>query len=415
MPRFSPFPGLRYAPEIDLADVTSPPYDVLTRTDRDRLIARHPNNVVQIDLPVADASVAGTGEADTSVPGNGEDPYRAAAALFEGWQESGVLVRDSPSLYVYRMDHLDEAGVARHTTGVIGALELSRPGEGGILPHERTTTKAKSDRLDLTRATNANLSAVWGLSSGTGLSDLLATDENPLATWTDSDGVAHSLWLITDPQRQQAISDCVEGATIVIADGHHRFETALAYRDEVRSANGQIGGEHDSTMAFVVELAEGELNVQPIHRLLCDLPSELDIVAALAKFFRLEDQGSVAEMGTDVSARLVDEGALGLVTRDRWSLLRPRPEAFAGVRDLDTVRLDHVLAGFPPHSLVFQHGVQAAVRQVRDGMAQAAVLLRPATVSQIVEIADGGERMPPKTTFFFPKPNTGVVFRTLDG
>ena len=145
VPRFEPFPGIRYrADELDLAAVTAPPYDVISPADRAALAGRDPRNVVAIDLPV-----------------EGDDPYATAAGVFARWQAEGVLAQDAPSFYVYRMDYRDESGRARHTTGVMGALELSRPGEGGILPHEHTTPKAKSDRLNLLRATRANLSPVW--------------------------------------------------------------------------------------------------------------------------------------------------------------------------------------------------------------------------------------------------------------
>jgi uncharacterized protein (DUF1015 family) len=409
VPRFDPFPGLRYGPTHDLADVTAPPYDVIGPAERDALLARHPDNVVGIDLPVATAASAGTGSTEADGAAS-NDPYEQAAATFARWQADDVLQRDPPSFYLYRMDGLDEAGRPRHTTGVIGALELSRPGEGGILPHERTTKKARSDRLDLQRATRANLSAVWGLSPATGLSQLLTVDEPPLATWTDGDGVAHSLWVVDDDERQRAIADAVASAPAVIADGHHRYETALAYRDEVRATNGDTAGPHDFVMCLVVELTEDELDVAPIHRLVRGLPDGFDLDAALEPFFARQP----LELDGSVVPTLVERGALGLVTADEVAALVPRPDAFNGVRDLDTVRLDHVLATFPEHSLVFQHGVANVVDQVRAGEAQAGVLLRPATVAQIVAIADGGERMPPKTTFFSPKPRTGAVFRSLD-
>lgn len=415
MPTFEPFPGLRYAITHDLADVTAPPYDVITGADRAALLRRHPDNVVGIDLPVADAAVAGTGaaEATTRKEDTEADPYAAAAATFQRWQDDGVLVRDAPSFYVYRMDYLDEAGIARHTTGVFGALVLSRPGEGGILPHEQTTKKAKSDRLDLQRATDANLSAVWGLSPAPGLTALLDTGDPPLATWTDGDGVAHSLWVVDDPAAMQAISDKVASAPVVIADGHHRYETSLAFRDEVRANNGDQPGGHDSVFMYVVELAEDELNVQPIHRLLSGLPDGFDLLAFIEPFFSVSPGGTLDDVGPSIPGELRERWALALVTPEGLWYLEPRPDAFAGGRDLDTVRLDHVLERAPEHTLVFQHGVGNVVDRVHSGDVQAGVLLRPATVGQIVDIANGGERMPPKTTFFYPKPRTGVVFRTL--
>jgi uncharacterized protein (DUF1015 family) len=393
VPRFEPFAGIRYdLTTAEPADVTAPPYDVIDAEDRAALAARHPHNTVLIDLPVGDG-----------------DPYAAAGEVFAAWQRDGVLVRDVPSFYVYRMDYTDELGHPRHTTGVVGALELSRPGEGGILPHEHTTPKAKSDRLNLLRATSANLSSVWGLSPAAGLTTLLESADAPAATWADDDGVTHSLWIIDDADRIEKISAAVASAPVVIADGHHRYETSLAYRDE-RHAATDAAGEYDLVMTYVVELADEQLTVLPIHRLIDDLPDGFDLRAALEPFFVVTPAGPVDD---GITTTMRQQGVLVLVEPGRTSLLTPRPEAMEGLRKLDTVRLDAALAALPEHTLTFQHGVANVVRAVDRGDAQAGVLLRPATVRQIIDIAHGGERMPPKTTFFHPKPRTGVVFRAL--
>ena len=213
MPRFEPFPGLRYADTHDLADVTAPPYDVIDRAERAaaRSAATRTTRSASISRSPAPPS-AGTGSTEagataTTIPTTRPPPPS------QRWQADGVLHRDPPSFYVYRMDYLDETGAARHTTGVIGALQLSRPGEGGILPHEHTTKKAKSDRLDLQRATRANLSAGVGPVAGRRASPTCSTTTGrPLATWTDGDGVAHSLWVVDDDARIGAIRDAVGGA-----------------------------------------------------------------------------------------------------------------------------------------------------------------------------------------------------------
>jgi uncharacterized protein (DUF1015 family) len=387
---------VRYDPErVALADVTVPPYDVIDADERAALARRHPASAVVVDLPTT-----------------GDDVYAEAARTLERWQADGLLVRDDePSFYVYRMTHDDEHGERRHTTGVFGALRLSRPGEGGILPHEHTTPKAKSDRLNLTRATRANLSAVWGLSASAGLSALLDIDDEPLAEWPDEAGITHALWRISDPAQIDAITAVADAAPVVIADGHHRYETALTYRDELAAADDRSSPGSASVLVYLVELADDELSVLPIHRLLGGLPDDFDIVGALEPFFDAQPAGPI---GPGIADQMVERGALTLVLPDAAWFLVPRATAMAGVRDLDTSRLDVALATLPPHDLVFQHGVDQVVDRVRRGEAQAGVLLRPATVGQIIEIAHGGERMPPKTTFFHPKPRTGVVFRLLD-
>jgi uncharacterized protein (DUF1015 family) len=397
VPRFEPFPGLRYTLDrSDLAAVTAPPYDVIDAADRAALVAQDPHNVVRIDLPAGE---------------DGRDPYDVAPCLLRDWEAEGVLRRDEqPCLYVYRMRYSLEDGSQRSTLGVVGALELSRPGDGGILPHEQTTPKAKSDRLEMLRVCNANLSSVWGLSPAAGLSDLCTLDTEPTALWHDQDGVEHAFWVLDDPSRIEKICATVASEPVVIADGHHRFETSLAYRDEQREASGGAVGTYDLAMTYVVELVPEQLTVLPIHRLVGGLPDGFDLLAALEPFFEVRP-GFAVDAGA--VSRLQGKGALCVVQRDGASVLVPRAEAMAGARDLDTSRLDVALAALPPHDLVFQHGVEHVQARVASDEFDAGFLLRPATVEQILDIAHGGERMPPKTTFFHPKPRTGVVIRPL--
>jgi uncharacterized protein (DUF1015 family) len=395
VPRFEPFPGIRYAPDLDPAVVTSPPYDVIDAAEREAFAASSPANAVHVDCPVGDLGSGRQGDSTTSTG----DPYADAARTFDDWRAAGTLVTDdAPTFTIYRMSFTDEAGDARATTGVLGALTLERPGEGSILPHERTTPKAKSDRLDLLRATKANLSAIWGLSLAEGLSAALAPAGDPLVDFTDPDGVRHQAWRVDDPATLTAISEAVGSAPVVIADGHHRYETCLAYRDEAPPEATGAG----ATLCFVVELVEDQLTVQPIHRLLSGLPDGHDLVRWLAGTYDVGDAGGHAD---------VVPGQLTLVTPTGTHPLRPHTDDAT----LDTVRLDEALASLPDHDLAFQHGVTHVVDAVRTGRADAGVLLRPVTVEQISAVADEGERMPPKTTFFWPKPRTGIVFRSLVG
>jgi len=393
--RFEPFPALRYdLARSDLGRVIAPPYDVIDAAQRAELAARDPHNAVRIDLP---------DEAE------GEARYETSRCLLAEWLEDGTLVVDGqPSFTVYRMTATDDDGVERRTTGVLGALELSPPGTD-ILPHEHTTKKAKSDRLDLLRSCRANLSAIWGLSLAKGLTDLLPVDDAPLADIVDDGGVRHTVWRVDDAEACAAISAAVAEQAVVIADGHHRYETSLAYKGEREATDGDAGPA-GATLAYVVELVEDELTVHAIHRLITGLPEGTELAAVLAPWF--EEAGPPPE-GVPVTAAMAEAGCLTLVLPDREVLLRPRPDALADARDLDSSRLDVALAALPPHTLTFQHGVQAVRAAVGSGAAQAGVLLRPATVAQIEATAHGGERMPPKTTFFHPKPKTGLVFRAL--
>jgi uncharacterized protein (DUF1015 family) len=394
MPRFEPFAALRYASSVDLDAVTAPPYDVIDAAERDALAARSDHNVVHLDAPVG-----------------GDDRYREASARLEAWQADGTLVADGrPTLTVYRMRYTDEQGRPRSTVGVFGALGLEEPGTGDVLPHEHTTPKARSDRLDLLRTTGHNLSSIWVLSLAAGLTARCPTDGPPSASCTDELGVVHECWVVDDAAAIAAITETVASAPVVIADGHHRYETSLAHRDEVRAANGDRPGPADLTLALVVELTEDELAVRPIHRLVHDLPAGTDLPAALGSHF---DVSPTDPADARITERMATAGALALVLPDggTW-LLRPRPDAFpADLPDLDSSRLDVAREALGGATFSYQHGVDNVVRAVASGGAGAGVLLRPATVAQIARTAHARGRMPPKTTYFHPKIRTGLLFR----
>ena len=357
MPRFEPFAGIRYASHVDAEEVVAPPYDVMSDAERASYAARSRANAVRFDAPT------------------GEDTYGDAARTFEGLQADGTLVTDAtPSLYLYRMTNGD-----RHTTGVIGALGI---GDDDVLPHEQTTKKAKSDRLDLLRATHANLSPIWGLSLAKGLADLCTPDGPADVRATDPDGIVHELWRIADAARIGALVERVQSEPVVIADGHHRYETCGAYRAE----RGPAPGGYDLTMTYVVELTEDELDVQPIHRLLHGAPAE-----AIAARIRLPEGDAMRLVGPERT----------------WSFGRD-PHG----PELDTEQLALALEGIDGLEVTYQHGDVAAA--VARGEAAAAVVMHPVSVATIQDYAHRRDRMPPKTTYFFPKPRTGFVFRSLD-
>jgi uncharacterized protein (DUF1015 family) len=390
VPRFTPFRGIRYA-TADLADVAAPPYDVLSAGDRDALASRHPNNVVVVDVPTDD---------------QGPSRYLDAAATLHRWLEDGVLTVDpEPTLYLYRLS-FDAAGTRHDTVGVLGGLEVQEnTPQADVLPHERTTPKATTDRLDLTRATGANLSPVWGLSLAAGLHGLLADSATFLGELVD-DGVTHRFERIDDPERVARIVTAVSGSPVVIADGHHRYDVARTFRREQRAANGDQPGPYDATLTFVAELVDHQLHVQAIHRLLHDADGDLD--AHLDRSFTCRPAGIVTEA---TLAALVEQGALCLVHADgTGTYLIPRPEAFAGVRELDSALLEHALDGFAV-TVTYQHGVENVLEAVTSGQAQLGVLIRPVTVAAIQETAHRHLLMPPKSTFFLPKLKTGLVFR----
>jgi uncharacterized protein (DUF1015 family) len=394
VPGFAPFRGVRYNAEGGYVDdVIAPPYDVTSPSDLEALVARSEHNAVRLELPAEE---------------DGRNRYEVAATLWRQWQDERVLVADDePSFYAYRMGFHDEAGRPRQTTGILGALELEPPGKG-ILPHEHTTAKDKADRFDLIRQVRANLSPIWVLSPTTGLSALASTEGPPDARATDEHGVHHRLWRLTSPAVLDGITEAVAANPVLVADGHHRYEIGLAYQAETNAPGS------DRILALAVELADEQLSVRAIHRVVRGLPAGFDLLAALEPFFEPFETGAVDET---ILNRMDDAGALALVTPSNGTwLLRPRASTVdAATHDLDSSRLDVALASFPEGvDVKFQHGWDLSSQFVHKGEADAAVLLRPATVGQIAAISRGGERMPPKTTFFYPKPATGLVFRDLD-
>ncbi len=400
MPRFEPFVGLRYdTTKVPLEKVVAPPYDVMSEEERQHYADRNDRNIVRVDVPL-----------ESEGPGR----YQEAAASLAHWRAEGTIVDDPrPSYTLYRMAFTDEAGRRRESVGVIGGLEVVAAGvdgRGGVLPHERTTPKASTDRLDLTRATEANLSPIWGLSLATGLTELLHAPGEPLGSIVDEDGVVHRVERVDEPARLAAIEAAVAGRPVLIADGHHRYGVSQVYQAERRAAAGGAAGPYDLTLAYVGELVEDQLSVEPIHRLLDGLPADRSWPDVLAPWFDAEPGGPATAA---LAASLVERDAIALVEPGGTAtLLHPRADAFAGERDLDSVRLERAVEGVP-HVLRYQHGVGNVLGVLDRGEAQAAVLIRPVSVREIERTAHEGLLMPPKSTFFTPKLRTGLVLRSM--
>jgi len=414
VPEFLPFRGIRYAlrkadAPADVGAVAAPPYDVIDDDDRAGLESADPRNSVRLILPR-------DGE-------DGRDRYQVAADCLDRWRHEGALVVDDPArFYLYEMLFEDENGRFRRTHGVVGALGLPAPGQepadAGVLPHERTMKTATTDRLSLLRATRANLDPIWVLSLTEGLSTLLVPHRLPLIAYCeDRDGVTHRLFPLTEPERVAAVSESVAATPVVLADGHHRFETACAYRDERLEAGIDDAGA-GRIMAFAAELADDELSVRPIHRLLHGVEG-VDVRDALRGAFAVVEAGPNTPDGVaSLRRRMRDEGGLGLVDRSGLAVLRPAAEVadeHEVLRGVDATRFDtDVRPALPGATVTFRSDAAAVATLVDKGTADAAVLLRPVSVAQIRTAAFGGVRMPEKTTFFSPKPRTGMVFRSLD-
>ncbi len=379
MPHFSPFAGVRYDPQTTgapLDALAAPPYDVVDDDHRAALEAADAHNSVRLILP-----------RDRDREG---DRYERAAATFAEWCAAGVLMRDAtPRFYAYRMTFTDAHGKHRHTRGVIGALGLPEQAGNDVLPHERTLPKAKSDRLSLLRAMRVNVDPIWALSLASGLTGLTEAAA-PLAECRDADGVVHTLGAIDDPAAIAAISDLVGSSSLVLADGHHRFETAINYRNELRTSGAAVGGA-DAIMTFVVELVDDELWIEPIHRLV-DLPAGTDLRARLQDAFDVRDMGPISSDGIEaLEAAMHAQHGLGVVDDRGLALAVPHAEvratALAGehpaVADTDTAVVEAVVVPrLADATWQYRHDAQAVAALVDKRVVSAAILCRPVSVAQ---------------------------------
>jgi uncharacterized protein (DUF1015 family) len=385
MPRISPFTGLTFDPAVagPLDVVTAPPYDVIGERERRAFLESSPYSVVHLDL---------------SEDSGEHDRYERAAHLLERWRSGGVLV-PSPELtyYAYEM-RFRLGGRHRRIRGLLCALELEDWG-GNIVPHERTMPGPVEDRLRLLRATRADLSAVYGTVAGPVPALAARLDRVqagiPLASVVDEEGVAHRVWPVSpDPE----IAASVAAAPMLIADGHHRYTTALRYRDERRASDGP--GPWDHVLALLVDAGTEAPPVLPLHRLVSGGPPALDGV-------RVRDLQEVLAELDDLAM------TVGVVTRDRDALLH----AVATVRgEPPTVAALHeeVLGTTNGAALRFTPDAAAAEAAVGSGSASVAYLLPPTTTDRIRAVVERGERLPQKSTFFWPKPRTGMVLRALE-
>jgi uncharacterized protein (DUF1015 family) len=414
-----PLRALHYDQSVvgPLADVVAPPYDVIDDHQRAALIARSPFNVAAVDLPRGEP-----------------DPYAAAQELFESWQLQGAVVRDSePSVWAHTQDYKGPDGRTLTRRGFFCRVRIEDYGPGRVRPHERTHPGPKEDRLRLTRATRANISPIFSLYSDpshTAWNALSgATEQEPWGEVTDSDGTVHRLWRVSDPQAITAVQAAAADAELLIADGHHRYETMQAYAEEV---GGE--GEHRFILMCLVALEDPGLTVFPTHRLIRGLDEERQeaLAQALARDFDISEvdiadiappaveQPGVLELGY-INSR--DGRAFRLKLKDQAIADAALPGYSEAYRQLDTGVLEAlVLKGALGLSdddishfngLFYARDTAEALEMVRSGEYDAAFLMRPTPVAQVRDVAAAGENMPPKSTYFFPKLLTGLLFNPL--
>jgi uncharacterized protein (DUF1015 family) len=417
-----PLRTVRYEPSAagPLEDVIAPPYDVIDEELRAELVARNPRNVVEIDLP--------------EPPPGGGDRYEHAATTMRDWLDEGVLVReDEPALWALRQEYTGPEGSARTRTGFFARVRVEEYGPGRIRPHERTHPGPKEDRLRLTRATRANLSPIFSLfadPAGAAAAALeRATAGEPFASADDHEGTRNLLWRLAGAGDISALQDALAGAELLIADGHHRYETARVYADEV---GGE--GDHRYVLMLLCSLSDPGLLVFPTHRLLTglkdDTPKQLAIRDALMRDFEIErlEESSELEPHGDGPVAF---GYMDSFHRHPYRVtLKDQSiadEALAGMPDpyrrLDTAVLEALLLrgalGMSEddishlRGLDYSKNLEDAIERVESGAADAGFFMRATPVEQVREVAEAGEAMPPKSTYFYPKVPTGLVFNPL--
>jgi uncharacterized protein (DUF1015 family) len=431
MAEIRPFRGVRYdvARVGALADVVAPPYDVIDPALQDRLYQASPYNIVRLEL-------------NRQEPGDkdGEDRYARAARLLRDWLRQGILRQDDhAAFYVYHQT-FDVEGETYTRRGFLARVRLEPIGQGKIYPHEQTLAGPKADRLALYRATGFNLSPVFGLFPDPAgevqqLIEKAPHDHTPLVA-RDHLGVENRLWLVTDQEAHTAICGLLAAKPIFIADGHHRYETGLKYR-EGAAAIGQIKSPDDPAnfcLMMLVGMSDPGLRILPTHRLVAGFSglNSDQLAQRLAPEFEIRSCGA-GGAGCQAAWQAIDQAGdqdllgFGTLADGQWLLARLRSDATMdrlakehsadwrslGVSILHVLVLEHLLAGLGQASCRYVHSIAGVTAEFASRASDLACLVAPARMSHVESIASNLETMPPKSTYFYPKLLTGLVLNTL--
>ncbi len=416
MAEVRPLSALHYnlAAVGSLADVVAPPYDVIDAERRVELLGRSPFNVVEIDLPVS--------------PEDG-DPYEHADETLEEWTLQGILTADrEPALWALTQEYATPDGSRQLRRGLLCRVRVTPYGPGLVRPHERTQPGPKQDRLRLTQATRHNLSPIFSLHEGDAWRHLEGyTRDEPWAEVTDDEGTVHRIWRIAEPDVHRAVAAELADSELLIADGHHRYETARIYADEIGG-----DGPHRYTLMALVSLEDPGLTVFGYHRLLSNLgesEAQVALGAAIREHFEfdavaLEELDPAGEEGIGVFGYIDAHLRQGyrLRLKDPAVLQAAMPGVSPAYRELDAAILESLLLrdalGMSADDIEAKRGIaytasaEKALASLDEGT-HAVFLMRPTPVQQVRDVAAAGETMPPKSTYFFPKLLTGIVFNPL--
>ena len=417
MAEIEPLRALHYnlARTGGLQEVIAPPYDVIDSAQRSQLEGLSPYNVVRIDLPL------------------GHDPYASAAREFASWRQEGVIVQDDEAaLWALEQEYVGPDGERRIRRGFLTRVRVEDYGPGRIRPHERTHPGPKEDRLRLTRATRANLSPIFALFSdpeGAAWRALApSTADPPWGQAVEADGTENRLWRVTDSGAIASVQEAVSQAELLIADGHHRYETARSYAEEV-------GGEGPQRYVLMdlVALQDPGLTVFPTHRLLKGLSSEQQetLAQGIRQHFDIQELATPDELPPSPDPEAVSFGYIDshfqrpfrLTLTDQAAVDRALPEKSDAYRRLDTAVLEALILkgalGMSDHDidelrqLGYARDTMNAIELVTSREFDAAFLTAPVPIERVQAIAAAGESMPPKSTYFFPKVPTGLIFNPL--
>ena len=417
------FKALRFDTEKAgaIEELVCPPYDIISEEQRQEYLYRNQNNIIRLELP------------------KGDEPYKTAGEVLKKWLDSGVLKKDSEdAVYIYE-EEFSINGIHAKFKGCIVRVKIEEFSKGVVLPHEETLSKAKEDRFNLMKATNCNFSQIYSLYMDSEHKIVNRLDKlsdcKPEIELTDGDKVTHRLWIVTDKDEINAICSDFADKKLYIADGHHRYETALNYRNYCRE-NGIGDGGEDYVMMMLVDMEHDGLVVLPTHRLVRDLESfdkekilndckeyfdvseESDVSTAESKLKELYDEGKKA-----FAFYSGDKGYNLLVLRDEKVIEELLPNKSKATQGLDVTVL-HTLVlekifGIDAENMAKQINLtytrlfDEAIESVDTGKAQCAFILNPTRVTEIRDVAAAGEKMPQKSTYFYPKLITGLVMNKL--
>ncbi len=424
MAEVRPFKALRFNTEKagDISELVCPPYDIISDEQRKGYIEKNSSNIIRLELP------------------KGSDPYNEAGNILDKWLADGILKQDDKdSLYIYE-EEFDVNGIHAKFKGCILRVKIEEFSKGIVLPHEETLSKAKEDRFNLMKATNCNFSQIYSLYMDpqhniTSRLDKLS-DCKPVNELTDNDGVTHRLWIVSDPEEIKAVCDDFADKKLYIADGHHRYETALNYRNYCHEAGIGTGSEN-YVMMMLVDMEHPGLVVLPTHRIVRDLPDfNMDkLIEGCAEYFDITQQDSISDAESKLKS-LYDEGKKAfalycggngytlLVLKDTDIISQLLTGKSAATQGLDVTVLHTLILGkifgidaenmAKQINLTYVKQFEDAVESVNSGKAQCAFILNPTRVTEIRDVAAAGEKMPQKSTYFYPKLITGLVMNRFD-